>query len=276
MVYRVFPAKTNLTPTDDMVRFAEPFMEDLLHKDIPVFVSCTFTWDKPRAEYLADQWYKWGFNVELGGPAYDDMGHEFSPGLYVKEGAVITSRGCPKSCEFCLVPKREGFIRELKQIHNGHNVLDNNLFACSDRHINKVFDMLCKQEEYIEFTGGIDAQFFRQEHAELLATIKLKTAWFACDGDYGLEPLRNAIQLMHNAGITSQNKIRAYVLFDPKRDTKLQAYRRARKVFKMGCLPMAMLHRGEGAMDRNEDKEWAKLERFWKLPAIYRQVSRNF
>lgn len=50
---RVFPRRTKATPTDALARFGPP---DLFDEADEVHVSVTFTWDKPKAEQLADQW----------------------------------------------------------------------------------------------------------------------------------------------------------------------------------------------------------------------------
>jgi hypothetical protein len=50
---RVFPRRTRATPDDRLAYFGPPgrFAEaDEVH------VDCTFTWDKPIAEQLAEQW----------------------------------------------------------------------------------------------------------------------------------------------------------------------------------------------------------------------------
>lgn len=100
---RVFPRKTNATPDDDNSFIGAPPMTAMCKKffiePIEIHVSCTFTYDKPEAERLADLWSEYG-DVKLGGPAYDHPGERFTPGLYLKKGYVITSRGCPNNCWF--------------------------------------------------------------------------------------------------------------------------------------------------------------------------------
>ena len=55
-----------------------------------------------------------GVPVHMGGPAFNMPGGDFVPGMYLKKGYVITSRGCPNRCWFCSVPRREGGrLREL-------------------------------------------------------------------------------------------------------------------------------------------------------------------
>lgn len=71
-IIRVFPTQTSQTPLDDYTFFDGPD-----HLWIPehdeVHVSCVFTWDKPKAESLAEAW-SGKCPVKLGGPAYDDAG----------------------------------------------------------------------------------------------------------------------------------------------------------------------------------------------------------
>ena len=54
-IARVFPTQTNQTPLDDLTFFAEPGFWIPEHDE--VHISCVFTWDKPRAEQLAEAWY---------------------------------------------------------------------------------------------------------------------------------------------------------------------------------------------------------------------------
>ena len=104
-IIRVFPTKTNATPTDELVRIRET--PSFFDEADEVHVSVTFTWDIPIAEWLAKQWEPVA-TVKIGGPAYNEPGGDFIPGMYMRHGYVITSRGCPNRCWVCAVPKREG------------------------------------------------------------------------------------------------------------------------------------------------------------------------
>ena len=50
---RVFPRKTKATPTDALAYFGP---RDRFAGADEVHVDCTFTYDKPAAERLAEQW----------------------------------------------------------------------------------------------------------------------------------------------------------------------------------------------------------------------------
>ena len=160
-IARVFPRRTKATPDDDLVFTDSPPMFPMEIDE--VHVSVAFTYDMKQAEWLAMQWESVGVPVKMGGPAFNAPGGEFIPGRYLKLGYVITSRGCPNRCVYadgqkCMVPEREGYkLRELS-IRDGWNVLDDNLLACSDDHVNAVFDMLKRQDRQPEFTGGLEAK----------------------------------------------------------------------------------------------------------------------
>lgn len=157
-ILRVFPRKTNATPEDEYVAIGSPglFVPDDISE---IHISVTFTWDLQEAEILAEQWARYG-DVKIGGPATGMRGENFTPGLYLKHGYTITSRGCPNHCWFCSVPKREGALRELP-ITDGWILLDDNIFACSEKHIRAVFDMLKRQKHRPEFKGALRLNFSR-------------------------------------------------------------------------------------------------------------------
>ena len=157
-ILRVFPRKTNATSQDDYVAIGSLglFIPDDISE---IHISVTFTWDLQFAEVLAHQWSRYG-NVKIGGPATGMRGEAFTPGMYLKHGYTITSRGCHNHCWFCSVPKREGTLRELP-ITDGAILLDNNILACSENHIRAVFDILKRQKQRPEFRGGIEAKLLK-------------------------------------------------------------------------------------------------------------------
>ena len=126
-IARVFPRRTKATPDDPLAFTGPPPRGGLLDIE-EVHVSVAFTYDMEKACQLAEQWMKLGVPVHMGGPAFNMPGGDFVPGMYLKKGYVITSRGCPNRCWFCSVPRREGGrLRELP-ITEGNIVLDDNLW----------------------------------------------------------------------------------------------------------------------------------------------------
>lgn len=72
-----------MTPSDADVRINTT--PDLFDEADEVHISCLFSWDRQRAEQLADAWAKAGFNVKLGGVAFSSPSEEFVVGRYVKK-----------------------------------------------------------------------------------------------------------------------------------------------------------------------------------------------
>lgn len=261
-IMRVFPRRTKATPTDDLVVVGlEPGLFDQADE---VHISVAFTWDLPIAERLQRQW-RYVAPTTIGGPATGQCGGEFIPGRYVREGYTITSRGCPNRCWFCSVWKREGKIRELP-IHDGWNLLDDNILACSDEHIRAVFSMLKRQHRAPEFTGGLEAARLKPWHAEELRKLKPKQLFFAYDTPDDLEPLVEAGKTMIAAGFTTaSHALRCYVLCGWPNDTLEAADARMRQAIAAGFVPMAMAMRDKTG---KRQPEWARFQRVWARPQI--------
>lgn len=262
MKARVFPRRTNATPTDAYAFVGEPGL--FVPPDVSeVHVSVTFTWDIPAAERLVEAWSRIA-PASMGGPALGTRGEEFMPGMYLRPGYVITSRGCPNNCWFCSVPKREGrVIRELP-VTDGHNVLDDNILACSDDHIKEVFAMLARQKERALFTGGLEAKLLKPWHVDLFMSIRPKRVFFAYDTLDDLPPLEEAARLFQAADYGSRNILCCYVLIGYPGDTFAAAEKRLNIVVRLGMCPMAMLYRDQRG---HTTADWRKFQAAWARPA---------
>ena len=262
-IIRVFTQRTHFTPDDDYAFVGRPPL--FRPQADEVHVSCTFTWNKTIAEQLADEWSKYYPNVKLGGPAYDDPGGEFTPGLYLKHGKTITSRGCPNKCPYCFVPKREGKLRTIK-IKNGFDINDNNLLACPRQHIEAVLDMLARQKRKAIFRGGLDARLFKEWFANKICEIGFKQAFFAYDRPNDKEPLHNALKMLRERRC-SRHKLNCYVLVGYHDDTPEKAVQRLKWVVQQETTPFAMYYRSAKGEYLIPDK-WKKLIRYYSRPAL--------
>ena len=260
---RVFPRKTKATPTDELSIIGEP---DLFSEADRVHISVAFTWDMPEAERLYKMW-KDVAPTEIGGPATGEKGGDFIPGMYLKKGYVITSRGCPNSCWFCSVWKREGTLRELP-ITDGFNLLDDNFLSCSENHIKNVFAMLAKQKERPEFTGGLDPKKIKRWHIDEMRKLKVKQMFFAYDGPEDREPMYEAGKILKENGLFIRSRIpRAYCLIGYPQDTFEAAEKRLVECLKFGFIPMAMLYR-DNSVDTTRDPAWVSFAWPWARPAV--------
>ena len=264
---RVFPRKTIQTPTDELSWIGYP---DLFSEADQVLVSCTFSWDKPEAERMAEAWNRIA-PTTLGGPAFDDPGGEFEPGKFLKTGYTITSRGCNNRCWFCYAWKRSGNIREL-EIKDGWFVQDDNLLACSETHVRSVFAMLKRQPERAKFTGGIEAALIKDWHVELIADLKPTCIFFAYDTEDDYEPLVNAVKLFNKSNYHDSRQLMCYVLIGYPEDTFDLAEARLKSVYSLGVMPYAMLWRNDKGL---QPLSWKQFQRFWVRPRIIRERMKN-
>jgi len=265
---RVFARRTKMSPTDDLAFYGEPPLFDL--PNLPVEVSVTFTWDVERGFSLYDAWRRRCSYVRIGGPVFQGQGPHFQAGRFLKPGVTITSRGCPNRCPWCIVPEREGPLHELQWIEPGYIVQDNNLLACSDLHIERVFDMLLRQPRTANFTGGLEAKRLQPWHVDWLRRpdFRLGEAWFAYDLPGSFRHLERAADLMSDFPL---RKKRCYVLagfLDD--DTPAAAEARCDRILELGFCPFLMLY--QPTKRKVYDAAWKSAQRKWTRPAAYLSV----
>lgn len=139
-------------------------------------------------------------NCEIGGSGHDlkktlpDEIEHIMPdySLYDLNFSMgFTSRGCIRNCGFCIVPKKEGRIRNHAPIteflaHDKLMLLDNN-FLASPRCKNNL-DFLIINKIKVNFNQGLDIRLIDEELAALLAStkyyswnFKIRALYFAFD-----------------------------------------------------------------------------------------------
>jgi len=264
-IIRVFPRETSGTPRDDGVRVN--CLPELWDNADTVLVSVTFDSDRSLGETLAKEWECVAKDVRIGGPAYDDPGGEFVPGLFLRDGYTITSRGCPGKCPGCKVPEREGAIR-LLPIRDGYMLQDNNILACPEDHQRNVFAMLGRQSRRPQFTGGLESRLLKPWHVDEFCVLNPLSLWFAYDkkGDYA--PLRKAVAMLREAGLMETRRVYCYVLIGMPGDTLEAAQNRCQQVARLGVFPQSMLLNGGDDITTATLKEWRSLHREWASKII--------
>jgi hypothetical protein len=265
---RVFPERNKWTPEDDWAFVGFPPFFRPGTPDTPVHISVTFTWHRKLAQQLAGSWRMYYKNVRIGGPAYDDEGGEFIPGRYMKKGCTITSRGCPKRCGWCKVPFSEGPLREMSTIPAGWIIQDNNILACSEGHLEKVFAMLREQKRNVSFNGGLDKHYLKPWHVKLFESVPVDELWFACDQTKDFPALEKARELLDGFPM---RKRRCYTMIGYDDETLAQAERRIERVFELGFMPFSQLYQPPtfDMPTKIYGLDWKAVNRKWSRPAAY-------
>jgi len=257
-ILRVFPRRTAMTPTDSMAVVGFPGLWRPAAEE--VHVSVAFAWDIERGRELADAWRQYYAVVKMGGPALDGEGDGFQPGMYLKEGVTITSRGCVRECPWCIV---RGRIR-LLDINPGWIVQDNNLLATGRTHLGRVFQMLRQQSRPVTFAGGLDARLLKDWMAEEIRGLRVSQVFLAADTNDVLPALRHALDLLD---FLPRDKKRCYVLWGFNGESPMKGEERCRAVWEMGAMPFAQLYQPIGQHTVWTPQVRAQARR-WQRPAI--------
>ncbi len=196
-------------------------------------LSVPFTWFLPEARAIALNHP--GERVIAGGPAVCLMRE------YVEEWAEVetieletpalqrhnphatrTSYGCPFDCPFCMVRLIEGTFRELDQWRPAPIICDDNLLACSERHLERVWESL-KGIRGLDFQG-IEPHLVTPENAAQIAVLHPKAVRMGWDMPEEEGVVWQAIQYLRQAGLPKR-AIGVYCLVNWKESPEEALYR---------------------------------------------------
>lgn len=244
-------------------------------KDVEkVYVSCIFPQNAAKARGLAS-WFNQA-QVSFGGPGFEkpsalphDVEHmrPWYPFYDIEFDMGFTTRGCPKRCPFCYVPKLEGAFREHADIEEfhwpGHKklvLLDNN-FLYSSRW-QETLDWINQRKMMVNFNQGLDFQFLTHEKAVELAGTKLypwtfvkPSVSFAWDLMEEEPYVDRAVKTLEDAGFKMW-KIQIYILVGYNTSHDQDLYR-VNKIIEYGLDPFVMVYN-----HRRDDPWLIKLARW--------------
>jgi hypothetical protein len=259
-----------MTPVDSLAYVGLP--PKVLPEADGVHVSCTFTWDIEASHVLFDVWNRRYPGITLlGGPAIDGGLGPFVPGMYLRPGVVLTSRGCPRACSWCMVPRREGALVEL-EVTAGYHVQDNNLLACSRGHQREVYEMLRRQSRACVLSGGLDVRLLDDWVIEQLRTLRIGRLFLAADTADMLGPVREARARL---GWLSQWQVWCYVLIGFAGETISRARERLEAVYDAGCMPYASLWQPTEGKRLRYDRYWNALSEVYRIPQLAHGAGRR-
>lgn len=146
-------------------------------------------------------------------PEIDSMLPDYSIYPQYKFAIGFLSRGCIRNCPWCVVPRKEGTIRQYDDVeHLAQDrkylvLMDNNFLANDFEFVKEQLEKIQRNGYSIDFNQGLDARLVTPENAELLAKCKWftisgnnKYIRFSCDTLAMVKPLQNAILTLRKAG----------------------------------------------------------------------------
>ena len=240
-------------------------------------ISVVFSWQLQEAYQCAIRYKSEGFKVLVGGPAAYMNPSLFNGIATIVEGediiwwynpeATFTSRGCVRKCPFCIVPKIEGDLVELKDWPVRPVVCDNNLLACSQTHFDRVIDKL-KPLHGVDFNQGLDARLMTDHHVDRLRELDLYRVRLAWDFTKMEKHFMAAYERLRKVGIP-KSRISVYVLIGFG-DTPTDALYRLQTVRELGVYSNPMRYQPIDTPKRNSyvhpnwtNGELIRYMRYW-------------
>jgi len=242
-----------------------------------VYSSKVFTFT-PEYPYLPPHTVK-------GGTGYGDMGtlpdeietmrpdYALYPGHDFALGFL--TRGCIRSCTWCVVPKKEGRIRANAHIEDfmrsdTRNVvlMDNNVLA--HEHGIAEIERMGGMNIRVDFNQGLDARLIADDDgiAKILARLKwYKPLRMACDTSAQMPYIERAAAKLRNHGC-KPNTFFCYVLVNDIRD----ALERVEFLRKIKIDPFAQPYRDFSNGGAIVDPEQRKFARWVNHKAIFKTV----
>ena len=130
----------------------------------------------------------------------------------------FVTRGCPNKCPWCIVPNKEGALRDhadVEEFLGGMKeivLMDNNVLA--SEHGIRQLEKISRLGVKLDCNQGLDARLVDPAIAAVLGSIRWKRMRFACDRAAQMPAVERAVNLVRAAGgkKTFGDRIFVYVL----------------------------------------------------------------
>lgn len=224
--------------------------------------------------------------VYFGGPGYSlhsDLPEEIEmmkPDYYLYHEIAysigFTTRGCNRSCKFCIVPQKEGKFEVIQHPEDWYDpkfrkimFLDNNILFDTAWFM-EVTDWCMEHKLQVWFSSGLDIRLLTPEVARRLLELDLwKPIFFAWD-DIEIEmTVLDKIDMLMDNGFT-ESKMRRHLSFYVYTDSDDEydsAVYRCRALKSMQCNSFVMFD-----IDKKPTPRIQKLRRWANTPSIYWKV----
>jgi hypothetical protein len=235
-----------------------------------VYSSKVFSWTKLDSS-LPDSSIKGGTGYDGKTNLPDEVEH-FCPD-YAFAGIAYSmgflTRGCIRSCPWCVVPAKEGAIRPHADIteftrHRHVKLMDNNILALPDYAATQ-FEKMARLGLRVDFNQGLDARLIDMPIARRLAAL----SWWeplrlACDTKAQMPEVARAVRLLRQAGVKPV-RYNCYVLVKSIDD----ALDRVEFLRALNVTPFAQPYRPAGSTEEPHE-ELKRFARWVNLRPVFK------
>lgn len=238
-----------------------------------IYYSAIYDW---TAKKLANQrslskaktiWGGYPFNNDQLAPEIDAL-MPYYPLWNTSYSLGYTSRGCIRQCDFCIIPRVEGGIRDYQPISQFHDpnhrrviLLDNNFLASPKWRENASY--IEEQKLQVCFCQGLDVRLLSEENVKVIASLKYSNPhWthhqltFAYDSTSITPSVERGLQLLIDHGVRREN-IQFFVLLGHDETFDQEKARCELLWNRWGVLPFCMLY------NNTHDPQRRSLARFY-------------
>lgn len=224
-----------------------------------VYASIIFERSRPKAQELLGYWPQatvggtgWRLESSLESIGIESKRQDYSDYPKWRQSIGFTQRGCRLNCWFCVVPRKEGKVRQesvIDEIWRGPPwpkellLLDNDFFGQKEWR-QRIAEIRAGGFK-VSFNQGINCRMINDEAAEAIASIdyrddsmKVKRLYTAWDNSDDEGPLFRGLDCLKRAGVRPDN-IMVYMLIGAGESAADREYRRS-QLRDFGCRPYPM------------------------------------
>lgn len=246
---------------------AVEWYQPLFSRPDAIFASKVFTFTPDYSDYATDHpspirggtgygmFERLEAAVEAAEPDYS---------IYPQFSAAygFLTRGCIRSCAWCVVPRKEGALRvvgDIERVAAGRRevvLLDNNFLAAPFDFVREQLEKAAQLRLKLDFNQGLDARLMTPAIAALLARCKwIRFIRFSCDTLGMIDPIREAAKMVREAGC--RREIFCYMLVQDV----AEAETRLRALVALGVTPFAQPYRSyeQGSEVSKEQRAFASF-----------------
>lgn len=248
-----------------------------------VYISCVFPWNAP---YILGLGKMFNCPVHIGGsgvgfePTLPEEVEHIMPdySLYdIQYSMGFTSRGCNRNCPWCIVPKKEGSIKDHAPIDEFYvpkwrkiRLLDNN-FLQSPKWYQNLREIIARKIR-VDFNQGLDIRLVDQENARWLAKCRYSDTdfkeprlRFAFDLPQIEDEIINRVELLLKQSIKPRHLF--FYMLIGYNTTFEQDYHRFKVLDKLGALPFVMIYNNRKDDQRLRDfARWVNQRHYNWVP----------